>query len=828
MTSDVNFDALAQKTFAQGATTDDYERLFAAAFSLPEWHFISTAVFPAVAPYCAVFPGSFDGLPMVTAFTDTERLGKFIAERNQSVEPVRDPIILSRADASVNFSSGNVILSIPPEKFLDYIEKLTEYGVRGIFFNPNTYSAGFFIGLQQLPPIKTHLEDKNMLARPVQPPPAAAPVAETPPAEVKATTVDGGGVDFDALSVKATASNRMEDLNVLFGAVFALPQWEFIARGNMPNVSPYVASNAAYADNQPMIRAFTDGKRLIRFARENNLTRADGSCDSISIPTTNIVDYLEQFISQGAYGIWFNSDTESDGFFVPLKQLRPIKEHLAKLNLPAAKSAPTKQAFETLIVQIKDGLGFASGFVKESGATHHSFCRVPADWVEGGQLKPAQLEKIYAQFFGANWRSGNSDGSHYVLLDSYTQILPPESIKTTQFAGTVDAGNNQFRFYVTDRDEAIRRITAEEFQKVIDSSFEDVPMADDAYYEIYQSGLVRSDASLAPFLRIIEPLLKDYADAGTRSGDEFNEIFSPGENMQITTTFEELKSNAHGVYLRHRKYSFSLPGTYISTKVESLAGRFLKHIANGDYLSINLTLQNNPLENGAKLTAVFSGHKSVIENLAASINPAFEQSAYKEILDTKTKAPAKFEKLVGEAANSAARPAAKINENSPSEDFGITASPNGEMDLNLNINNVGAVDFDASIAPFYQVIVPLLENYVGSGEYLNLLSFDPAGMSELIEDITGNAHGPYLRIRRFLYLNPKNNVHIGVNSIHSSQLRHIRTNAGLLVSFELCKNLDNRTAAFYYRFEGPKSEVIKLTAAIQPVLETISYEAVSL
>jgi len=63
---------------------------------------------------------------------------------------------------------------------------------------------------------------------------------------------------------------------------------------------------------------------LIRFAQENNLTRADGTCNSLSIPTEKIVEYLEQFIADGIHGIWFNSDTGSEGFFIPLKQLRPI------------------------------------------------------------------------------------------------------------------------------------------------------------------------------------------------------------------------------------------------------------------------------------------------------------------------------------------------------------------------------------------------------------------------------------------------------------------------------------------------------------------------
>jgi hypothetical protein len=140
-------------------------------------------------------------------------------------------------------------------------------------------------------------------------------------------------VNFDALSRKTIESGgALADLNNLYGHAFALPEWYFIARGEFPDVNPYIASNAEYADGQQMIRAFTDKERLQRFAKENNLTGASGEVLTLDIPTGNIVVYLEQFIAYGVHGIWFNSDSGSDGFFVPLRQLQPIKEHLERIN----------------------------------------------------------------------------------------------------------------------------------------------------------------------------------------------------------------------------------------------------------------------------------------------------------------------------------------------------------------------------------------------------------------------------------------------------------------------------------------------------------------
>lgn len=146
-------------------------------------------------------------------------------------------------------------------------------------------------------------------------------------------------VDFDTLARMVSESNgALQNLNNLYGHVFALRQWHFIARGQFPDVNPYVASNAQVAGGQYMVRAFTDTDRLLRFAQENNMMAMDADVVSgervsiLSVPTDKIVDYLEQFISQSIYGIWFNSDTKSHGFFVPLKQLRPIQEHLEKLS----------------------------------------------------------------------------------------------------------------------------------------------------------------------------------------------------------------------------------------------------------------------------------------------------------------------------------------------------------------------------------------------------------------------------------------------------------------------------------------------------------------
>lgn len=278
-------------------------------------------------------------------------------------------------------------------------------------------------------------------------------------------------IDFDALARKANESGgAIEDLNRLFGAAFALEKWHFISRGELPQVNPYIASNAAIAGGQQMVRAFTDTGRLQRFARENNLIDAAGNILTLDIPTSGIVEYLEQFIPYGVGGIWFNSDSESDGFFLPLQQLRAVKTHLEKLN--QTQKTTKKPNLETTIIIVKDGLLLPSGFISQATYTCNLFCRVPPDWLENGKIKSEFLEKIYKKVYGDNWRTGNSDGSRYVVLDSYSEVFPPETVKNAQWSGTENTKENQYWFYIANENNEIKSVTAEDFQADINAAFQ--------------------------------------------------------------------------------------------------------------------------------------------------------------------------------------------------------------------------------------------------------------------------------------------------------------------------------------------------------------------
>lgn len=453
--------------------------------------------------------------------------------------------------------------------------------------------------------------------------------------------------DFDALTVKTEqSSGAMEDLNNLYGAAFSLPEWHFIARGEFPNVSPYVASNAAYADSLPTVRAFTDTNRLLRFAKENNLTDAAGAASILTIPTGNIVEYLEQFISQGVYGIWFNSDAGSKGFYVPLKQLRPIKEHLERINW---KNSATKSS--------------------------------PAAPVESVSETPATIDRLST------------------LLEENAELIKAYDEENVMLSA------------------------------IIGGSAE----AMDARPEEEKSEVVSNVAEMLDSVR------KEYD-------------MSPG----LFKFFIEL-------CLEKRKFITPVLAFALCLREEDKARRLRRD------------------EELAKELAQW-----IINKLIPNAD------------------------LLRSPANEPAEP--------PADE---------EMDINLHFFQKGEVDFDTSIAPFYETIFPLLENYRGAGGYTDLLSLDAGTMHEKVENIASNAHGACLRIRRFLYPPDGGGTGIGINTIDSNQLRHIQTDSPLLVNFALIKNIAAQTAGFYYRFQGPKGKVFNLTAAIQPLLESCGFKAVS-
>jgi hypothetical protein len=89
------------------------------------------------------------------------------------------------------------------------------------------------------------------------------------------------------------------------------------------------------------------------------------------------------------------------------------------------------------MVLLSDGLRLPSGFVAESAYRCLAYCKVPGDWLEGdtpesdelwlkgSSLRPDKLEGLFEGMYGKTWRSGNSDGSQYVVEVGGTRLLNP-------------------------------------------------------------------------------------------------------------------------------------------------------------------------------------------------------------------------------------------------------------------------------------------------------------------------------------------------------------------------------------------------------------------
>jgi hypothetical protein len=52
--------------------------------------------------------------------------------------------------------------------------------------------------------------------------------------------------------------------------------------------------------------------------------------------------------------------------------------------------------------------------------------RLPEFWVAGGRLARVRREQILDQLYGDDWRTGQADGSRYVILEIQERVLSPQ------------------------------------------------------------------------------------------------------------------------------------------------------------------------------------------------------------------------------------------------------------------------------------------------------------------------------------------------------------------------------------------------------------------
>ncbi|MDT5158711.1 MAG: hypothetical protein QOH51_3068 [Acidobacteriota bacterium] len=130
---------------------------------------------------------------------------------------------------------------------------------------------------------------------------------------------------------------------------------------------------------------------------------------------------IERAPQLGIDGLLFNPFGPGASYALSFKSLRPEQAKPSRI----------------LMVLLSDGLRLPSGFVAESAYRCLAYCKVPGDWLEGdtpesdelwlkgSSLRPDKLEGLFEGMYGKTWRSGNSDGSQYVVEVGGTRLLNP-------------------------------------------------------------------------------------------------------------------------------------------------------------------------------------------------------------------------------------------------------------------------------------------------------------------------------------------------------------------------------------------------------------------
>lgn len=122
-----DFDALARAAAAPQAPESARAALHATVLGLEHWHFVAVGEPPTQHPHVGVHPGLVNGLPMLKAFTDLDRLRLFANDH----------------------SLGDGVLSLPVPRIAPLLEEFLAQGLTHLHFNADDCSDGFYLTLRQ-------------------------------------------------------------------------------------------------------------------------------------------------------------------------------------------------------------------------------------------------------------------------------------------------------------------------------------------------------------------------------------------------------------------------------------------------------------------------------------------------------------------------------------------------------------------------------------------------------------------------------------------------------------------------------------------------------
>ncbi|WP_343634128.1 hypothetical protein [Fluviicola sp.] len=130
---------------------------------------------------------------------------------------------------------------------------------------------------------------------------------------------------FDQLVTNARTSGKEADLDALYGAFFALEDWNFIVSQNssLEEAKPFIG----VVDEKPWLFVFTDGLKATEYARTaGGFLEKDGHTVILRLASENATHLANQLYQHGVYGIRVNDG--ANGWYFDIPALDSIRKHL--------------------------------------------------------------------------------------------------------------------------------------------------------------------------------------------------------------------------------------------------------------------------------------------------------------------------------------------------------------------------------------------------------------------------------------------------------------------------------------------------------------------
>ena len=130
------------------------------------------------------------------------------------------------------------------------------------------------------------------------------------------------GADFDFLAQQARTNPSPENFEQLWSATFRLLEWHFPARGQMPNVSPFVGM----VNGMATVVGFTDPVRAGEFCKVQGISDPSGRAQLMAIPVPGFLNAVPIYLSNGIRAIQFNNG--KDAWFSPFELMMQLHGYL--------------------------------------------------------------------------------------------------------------------------------------------------------------------------------------------------------------------------------------------------------------------------------------------------------------------------------------------------------------------------------------------------------------------------------------------------------------------------------------------------------------------